>query len=132
MSAPVASLDHWCGIIVDGIGCFSVRFHKVCNGSMFIGWSNSWYVLRYIFLIIVIFSSCIILSTLSFSGSGKGLTTNTAIIVLTHHFKENRLGLAIGVSFVIMGISGIIAPQFVMVLLRHFSSKVIELTYLLF
>ena len=60
-------------------------------------------------------------------GSGKGLTTNTAIIVLTHHFKENRLGLAIGLSFVIMGISGIIAPQFVNVLLRHFSTKVIRL-----
>ena len=49
---------------------------------------------------------------------------------MTHHFQENRLGLAIGVSFVVMGISGIIAPQFVMVLLRHFSSKVINFVHI--
>ena len=59
------------------------------------------------------------------SGSGKGLTTNAAIIVLTHHFKETRLGLAIGVSFVVMGISGIVAPQLVVCLLHNFSLRVI-------
>ena len=131
MPSPVTSMDAWCRIIADGIRCISVSFLKVCNGSMFIGWRYRRYILIKNFNNTFTFYSCRN-KTLWLSGSGKGLTTNTAIIVLTHHFKENRLGLAIGVSFLIMGISGIIAPQFVMVLLRHFSSKVTRLCHYLF
>ena len=43
LPSPVTSLDHWCRIIVDGIRCIFVRVLKVCNGSMFIGWSYRWY-----------------------------------------------------------------------------------------
>ena len=42
-----------------------------------------------------------------FLGSGQGLVTNTAIILLQRHFKEKQ-GLALGISFMVMALSGMV------------------------
>lgn len=56
------------------------------------------------------------------AGSGQGLVTNTTILLLVDHFGKKQ-GLAIGLSFMIMAISGIISPQIVNGLLHKFSAK---------
>ena len=40
-------------------------------------------------------------------GAGQGLVTNTAIILLQRHFKEKQ-GLALGISFMVMALSGMV------------------------
>lgn len=56
-------------------------------------------------------------------GSGQGLVTNTAILILVDQFGSQQ-GLALGISFMVMAIGGIVCPQLVRGLLIHFSTKV--------
>jgi hypothetical protein len=59
---------------------------------------------------------------LSLIGSGQGLVTNTVIITVLEHFRT-RMGLAMGVSFAVMALAGIITPQLDRVLLSYCTSK---------
>ncbi len=54
--------------------------------------------------------------------------TNTAILILVDHFQEKQ-GLALGISFMIMALSGIVCPQIVRGLLSSLSAKVSILIY---
>ena len=49
--------------------------------------------------------------------------TNTGILILVEHFGD-RQGLALGVSFMVMAIGGIVAPQIVNALLTQLSHHV--------
>ncbi len=48
--------------------------------------------------------------------------TNTAIIILTEHFKTNP-GMALGIAFMIMALAGIVTPQLDRVLLYNCSGQ---------
>ena len=63
-----------------------------------------------------------------FSGSGQGLVTNTAILILVDHFKEKQ-GMALGASFMVMAIGGIVAPQIARLLLSYCSTQASILIY---
>ena len=51
------------------------------------------------------------------------MVTNTVILILVEHFQDKQ-GLALGISFMIMALSGILAPQVVKGLLSSFSDQV--------
>ena len=51
------------------------------------------------------------------------MVTNTVILILVEHFQDKQ-GLALGISFMIMALSGILAPQVVKGLLNSFSDQV--------
>lgn len=51
------------------------------------------------------------------------MVTNTVILILVEHFQDKQ-GLALGISFMIMALSGILAPQVVKGLLNNFSDQV--------
>jgi MFS family permease len=62
------------------------------------------------------------------AGSGQGLVTNTAILILVDHFQEKQ-GLALGISFMVMAVAGIVSPQIVQLLSRAFTYNVSILIY---
>jgi len=67
-------------------------------------------------------STDLYLSSGLIAGCGQGLIMNTCILILVEHFGSKK-GLALGASFMIMAIGGIVAPQIVCGLLSHVSHK---------
>lgn len=61
-------------------------------------------------------------------GCGQGFATNTAFIIVTTFFKA-KIGLAMGVVFLVMALGGIALPLAMAQLLNHFSNQICVVIY---